>query len=396
MVERDERVCFRLSPEYRSSHRRPVLGQRFEDDLEKARYGRRRGALPDFFANVVPEEGALRRVLIQAMAIEEPDDVDVLAFVGRDLPGAVTVHSSSRETEGYPPWPAQLAPSESEKTENETGLLRFSLAGVQLKFSMLRQEDSLTLPAADRDGRWIVKFPSPTFPCLPENEYAILTWARDAGFDVPDIELMGQDRLPSSLRKFVPESELLLVISRYDRFEEGRVHQEDLAQAVGLPPEKKYEHLSYEAIASLIRRFIDENAVFELVRRLVFVIASGNGDAHLKNWSLIYPDRVRAKWSPLYDQVATVAWSVPERKLALKLAGIRDFHRLDREALRRFAERADLAPALVEEVAEATLTALGRCRESTLENLPPTHGTALREHWENVPLLRELGFQGKG
>ena len=392
--ERDGRICFRLSESYHALVPRPVLGQKFEDDPERTSCGRRRGALPDFFANAIPEEGPLRRILLQAMEAEDPDDLDLLAFVGHDLPGAVTVHADLREEPPPAGWPDEIEAPEADGEEGADAPLRFSLAGVQLKFSMLKQDESLTLPAAGRDGRWIVKFPSPTFSRLPENEHAILSWARDAGFDVPDTELQGRELLPPRLRKFAPQGEPVLAIRRFDRSDTGRIHQEDLAQAVGLSPSHKYDHMTYEAMARLILRFIGDEAVDELVRRLVLVIASGNSDAHLKNWSLVYPDRIRAEWSPLYDQVATVAWALPERCLSLKLAGVRDFHRIDLPALHRFAERADRSPSAVEDVAAETLTALAAHREAVLERLPPGHDDALQTHWKNTPLLKAMGLPG--
>lgn len=389
---RDGRISFRLSEDYLDRVPRPVLGQRFEDDLERTFYGRRRGALPDFFANAIPEDGPLRRILVQAMETEDPDDLDLLAFVGHDLPGAVTVHTDPAEGESWARWPNEIEEPKATGEQDEEEPLRFSLAGVQLKFSMLKQDESLTLPAAGHDGRWIVKFPSPTFPRLPENEHAILTWARDAAFDVPEVHLHPSERLPRRLRKFAPEDEPVLAVRRFDRSGKGRIHQEDLAQVVGLSPDQKYQHLTYEAMAKLTRSLIREEAVDELIRRLVFVIASGNNDAHLKNWSLVYPDRIQALWSPLYDQVATVAWSLPERKLSLKMAGVRDFHRIDRPALLRFAERAELNASRVEEVAAATLKRLATHRDAALERLPADHSDALRSHWKGVPLLTELGF----
>jgi serine/threonine-protein kinase HipA len=73
----------------------------------------------------------------------------------------------------------------------------------------------------------------------------------------------------------------------------------------------------------------------EFVRRLAFVIASGNGDAHLKNWSLIYPTGRRARLSPAYDQIATVVFGQFPPTLALKLGGRRDarFDSLTKEDL---------------------------------------------------------------
>lgn len=373
---------------------RPVLGQRFEDDLERPYRSRRGQSLPDFFSNLIPE-GRLREVIEEAAGLEEGDDVALLAFVGRDLPGAVTVVAAGEEDERSAMGAATPSPDET-TTSPDREAMRFSLAGVQLKFSMLLQGDKLTLPASDQSGDWIVKLDTPTFPRLPENEISVLEWARAAGFDVPECHLRSVDDLVGFPRHLASPETRVLAIRRYDRTPKGRVHQEDFAQAVGLPPSKKYDQITYEVMARLARKFIDEEAVDELVRRLVFVVASGNDDAHLKNWSLVYPDKIQAGWSPLYDQVATVAWPEPSRTLALKLAGAKGFGEIDRSAFERFAERAEIDRSRVTRLLDETLE---RIRAAWIEvgsslPLPPHHAEALREHWSRVPLLRRAGGLG--
>src|ERR1041384_224297 len=70
-------------------------------------------------------------------------------------------------------------------------VLHFSLAGVQLKFSAIGPSGKqLRIPAQGRDGQWIVKLPSPKFPSLPENEFAMMTLAKEAGIDVPEFGLI--------------------------------------------------------------------------------------------------------------------------------------------------------------------------------------------------------------
>ncbi|MCP3998633.1 MAG: type II toxin-antitoxin system HipA family toxin, partial [bacterium] len=298
----EDGIHFRFLDSYRYLVPRPILGQKFENDLERVYRSREGQKLPDFFDNLIPE-GTLRGLIEESAEIEEGDEPSLLAFVGRDLPGAVVVHSVGEDTSAV----ASTAAIDA---------LRFSLAGVQLKFSMLLREDKLTLPK-NQSGEWVVKFDSPTFPHLPENEMSMLAWARAVGFEVPECRLHDVDDVLGFPRRYAPSGTQVLAIRRYDRGPEERVHQEDFAQAVGLPSGKKYEQITYEVMARLIRDFVDERAVDEFVRRLVFVVASGNGDAHLKNWSLVYPDAIRARWSPLYDQVATVAWEEPARELAL-------------------------------------------------------------------------------
>ncbi len=390
LVESDGGTEFRFLKSYRDSVPRPVLGQRFEDNLEKVYRSRKGLDLPDFFANLIPE-GRLRELIEKSAGFEEGDDLALLAFVGRDLPGAVVVRSIGDDAGVVSKEATPSSSDESSTTYNDA--LRFSLAGVQLKFSMLLREDKLTLPARDQIGEWIVKFDSSVYPRLPENEVSMLTWAREAGFEVPDCHLREVDDVLGFPRRHAQSDTKVLAIRRYDRVAEGRIHQEDFAQAVFLPPKKKYDQITYEVMARLVRRFVDDAAVDEMVRRLVFVVASGNNDAHLKNWSLVYPDTIRARWSPLYDQVATIAWAGPDRALALKFAGIKEFGLVDRSAFERFAEKAEVDKDQVLELVDDTLEKL---RETWREiapdlPLPRAHADALREHWGRVPLLRGIG-----
>ena len=379
----------RFLSEYLRMAARPVLGQKFEDDLERAYRSRKGKRLPDFFANLIPE-GRLREVIQATAELEVDDDLGLLAHVGQDLPGAVVIRPRNGE------WtPSGEEPEEDTRRDSETTeSLRFSLAGVQLKFSMLRGSEKLTLPGRNRHGEWIVKFDSPTYPNLPENELSILEWARQAGFDVPECHLHPAEDVEGFPRRFASEGTRVLAVRRYDRSPAGRVHQEDLAQAVGLPPEMKYDHVTCEAMARLVRNFIGEDGVDELVRRIVLVIAAGNNDAHLKNWSLIYPDTIQGRWSPVYDQVATIAWKGPSRELSLKLAGVKRFDRIDHAAFDRFASKSGLDPARVRQLVDGTIDRLHRAWKEIAADLPMPgeHFAALQEHWRSVPLLRNSGL----
>ncbi len=384
-------VEFRLLDTYRELVPRPVLGQKFEDDLERVHYSRKGQGLPDFFANLIPE-GRLRDVIEKSAGLTAGDDLALLSFVGRDLPGAVFVRALDDDEAGSISEEPPPSAVEDEAAAVSEGL-RFSLAGVQLKFSMLREADKLALPARDSTGEWIVKFDSTTFPSLPENEFSMLKWARVAGFEVPECHLHRVEDLEGLPRRYAPDDTQVLAIRRYDRLPEGRVHQEDFAQAVGLPPKRKYDQITHDIMARLVRRFISEGAVDELVRRLVLTIACGNNDAHLKNWSLIYPDRIQARWSPLYDQIATVAWEGFDRKLALKLAGVKEFGLIERSRFERFAENAQIDKYRTLQLVDITLDQLRTTWREIVADLPlPTaHVSALREHWQRVPLLRTAG-----
>lgn len=389
---------FRFEEDYFDVVPRPVLGQKFEDDLERVHRGREPRLLPDFFANLTPE-GRLRELIEQTTVVEAGDDLALLAYVGRDLPGAVEVRPF--EGEGLISecsLPGGRQPS-SEPDDDTSEGLRFSLAGVQLKLSMLREGEKLVVPVHDRAGDWIVKFDSPSSPHLPANEYSILRWAKAAGFDVPECHLQSLEDLDPDdpflgvVRRIVAEGTRALAIRRYDRTSEGRVHQEDFAQVVGLPPAKKYAQIRHEDMAILVGQLMGDGGVDEYVRRLTLMVATGNGDAHLKNWSLVYPDRIRPAWSPLYDQVATVAWRVPRRELSLKLGGVKSFADIDLPAFERLADRAKIDRKRLIALVQETLGRLHTAWKDLRDELPlaPAHRTAIAEHWRLVPLLRARG-----
>lgn len=381
----DGRLSFRFSEAYKKHVPRPVLSQSFEDDLDKSYRGRKPGQLPPFFANLV-HEGRLRELYVKTFGIAHDDDLGLLAAVGRDLPGAVSIHPSDEELpeEGAP----DSADSDAERVPEG---FRFSLAGVQLKFSMLRQGDRFALPAHDERGNWIVKMDAGAFPGVVENELGIMTWAREAGFSVPPCEMVDVERL-GPVAAYAQSGLKAFAIARYDRDNGRRIHQEDLAQVVGVEPDRKYQ-FTHEQMVNVLYRLLGPDAYDELVRRITFVVASGNNDAHLKNWSILYLDGVTPTLAPVYDQLSTIAWPKLDRKLAFKLGGAAEFGRVDRIAFRKLASKVGVDPIRTERLVTDTLERLRDAFRRIGPGLPllPEHVRALREHWKKVPLLREAG-----
>lgn len=260
-----------------------------------------------------------------------------------------------------------------------------------MKFSVLRDPEKITLPAHNQDGEWIVKLGSTRFPFVVENEYAIMQWAIVAGFDVPECYLQDATTVNIALKENVDFGKSVFVIRRYDRQSGYRLHQEDFAQVTSLKPELKYDRIKYEQCAGLIKQLVGDDAYCEFVRRLTFTIASGNADAHLKNWSLLYVDGMHPSLAPMYDQVCTIAWPEIKSELALKLAGTKNWFALD--LLERFAllaKRADADSNRTTKMVQETLSQLvDAWNESQAPDLLPLpHAQHLQDFWERVPLLR--------
>lgn len=380
LVEDDDAAIeFRLDPDYQAAPRRPVLGQWFEDRQHAVQRGPRPGELPAFFANLIPE-GDLRLTIQERLGIGPADDLGLLCAVGRDLPGALIVELE----EGGPP-PAPVVPRES----GDDGGLRFSLAGVQLKFSMIRGADRFHMPGHDQHGSWIAKISSDHFQDLAANEWTTMEWARRVGFDVPPTELRRLADLVDVPYEGDPDAKVFL-IRRYDRDGEARIHQEDFQQIVGRRPDKKYADTTYDQLLYLATQIVGEGAYPELVSRLAFVVASGNNDAHMKNWSLVYPDGVTAHLSPLYDQVFTARWPAYSVSLALKVDGAKDFAAVSVGNFREMARRIGKSESETAEIVEQTIVAAADAWQTVRDDpaVSEPYREALRRHWQKVPLLR--------
>lgn len=388
---KEGQIAFRFTESYLSMPNRPVLSQSFEDDLTRTYRGSKR-LLPPFFANLIPEPGPLRELIESNLGVSADDDLALLEAVGRDLPGAVEI---IRIDEGDLPIQDNLekttyAEALEDDLQTEESGLRFSLAGVQLKFSVLRDPERITLPAHNQYGDWIVKLGSTRFPFVVENEYAIMQWAKAAGFDVPECYLQDAKTVSITLKEHADFGNTVFVIRRYDRQSRHRIHQEDFAQVAGLKPALKYDHIKYEQCGGLVKQLIGDDAYYEFIRRLTFIIASGNSDAHLKNWSLLYLDGSRPSLAPMYDQVCTIAWPEIKSELALKLAGTKNWFALDLTRFELLANRAGADPNRTVETVQETLSQLV-CAWNTSNTpnlLPRDHARRLQEFWGRVSLLR--------
>ena len=336
-----DRQLFAFEQDYIEDPQRPTLSLSFKGSTgglvtNFRPVGRR---VPAFFSNLLPE-GHLRDYLAKRADVNPEREFFLLAVLGADLPGALVVEPLEGEKQSSEPQDARDDGTHHDAHGGEEPL-RFSLAGVQLKFSAIMEASGgLTIPAGGLGGSWIVKLPSARFRAVPENEFAMLELARRTGISVPAnklIEVASIKGLPEQAHTVEGKA---LAVKRFDRLQDGGpVHMEDFAQVFGEFPNNKYRFHSYANIASVLWAEIGENAVIEFVRRLVFSVVIGNADMHLKNWSLLYPDRRTPALSPGYDFVATLPYA-PGDTLALSFGDSRSLSEITPDQMRRFADTA--------------------------------------------------------
>ncbi|PZR58899.1 MAG: hypothetical protein DLM50_02360 [Candidatus Meridianibacter frigidus] len=279
-----------------------------------------------FFANVLPEPNSdLRRYLASQVGIDRRDDMGLLRALGQDLPGAATVAYEGGKWDVPSEFDTHQAASERP--------LRFSLAGVQMKFSATRSsEGTYLVPETGAGGTHIIKLPEPGKPLLPENEFAMMRFAAAVGIDVPALELVTARNVSGLPERFAGFEGHAYTIERFDRGE-SRIHIEDFAQLLKVYPEDKYERVSFEHLLNLSYRLLGEEGLAECVRRIVFSIAIANADMHLKNWSVRYPDGRTPEFAPAYDYVCTAAFPRYDDFLALPIARTRHWKAISEETV---------------------------------------------------------------
>ena len=337
---------FEFLDAYFDDPQRRMFSMRFEEDNRRSWYAD--GRLPNWFGHLLPE-GRLREMIIRDLGLDGRQgsrlatEIDLISAVGADLPGAVQVFPAAEPRDARPPRTPPRAVDDRPTVSGDDGSLRFSaVAGVGLKFSMLRSGHQFVLPAHDGRGHWLVKMPAPGRPHLPVNEYAVMSLARRCGIDVPDIDLVHRDAVRQPPDHMWSGEDHAFVIRRFDRHDDGRVHIEDLAQVRDVPPgdDGKYRG-NYETIGGYLYRGQDEASFLEFVRRLAFSLLVGNADAHLKNWSLIYRDGRRATISPAYDLVSVVAYTSLgiDTSLALRIGNRRRFDDVNLASFQRLGNK---------------------------------------------------------
>lgn len=351
-----DRSLFAFNDNYINDPKRPILSLSFKDQFGMLRTDFKpvqKKVMP-FFSNLLPE-GHMRKYLAAQADVHPERELFLLWSLGQDLPGAITIMPIDNEV-----WASEAAQGKERGEEAraiaKNNMLRFSLAGVQLKLSAVESvKGGLTIPESGVGGDWIVKLPSSQYAGVPENEFSMMRLASMLGLDVPRIELIDIediDGLPDGIQRF---GQTAFKIQRFDRLPNGdHIHFEDFAQIFDVYSDNKYKKASMRNIAAVVAAETGDRDIREFIRRVIFNTLIGNGDMHLKNWALIYPDKHHASLAPAYDFVSTVSY-IPNESFALKYSRKREFFNLDTDELSHLAVKAHLAEKMVIDIARETV-----------------------------------------
>jgi serine/threonine-protein kinase HipA len=347
--DRDD-IVFRYAADYLSDRSAPPVARSLPKRSDLVRVPG--GAVPPFFAGLLPEGVRLRAVATGARTSED-DHLTLLLAVGLDAIGDVRAVPAGTVPETPPAalaedrvGEADLAEVFARATSTSSGPLeRVALPGVQAKVSAAMA----STPIRTTTGPAILKLNPPgDYPCLVQNEDFFLSMAGDCGLPTP-VHRLVHDR----------EGRAGLLVARFDRVRGAdgtfrRLAQEDACQLLGVYPAAKYRLKTEHVAWTLAETVADGDGSGPLALRRVLELVAfsyliGNGDLHGKNFSARLGPAGAWEVTPVYDVLSTqpyLSWRDP---MALDLYG--RANRLVRghllEAARRLGlpERA-MAPAL--------------------------------------------------
>ena len=282
----------------------------------------REDAPENFLENLLPESGAAKYAMMQAVGAKSQESFDLLENV--DSAGAL-VFSRNDEM----PTIASVPPAEATDDEIATRIAavkrtpdswfvrnkgaRFSLAGAQGKFSLSRVGDEWVWPNGAVPSTHILK-PAGIYDS-DEVEHATMMLSKMVGIETPE----------SDIQEF--NGQQTYIVERFDRrIENGmpvRLPMEDMVQALGLPSSEKYKVSAVDTLTTLRKMDPSGRLGEEWLRRLAFNVAVDNCDAHARNYSVMPTSLDGESWklSPAYDVMTTTVWPGLTDKLAMPFSG---------------------------------------------------------------------------
>lgn len=344
----------------------------------------------NFFVNLLPEAN-VRQQICQSLQISQGNDFELLKAIGGDCAGALAITLSDAgvtQDQRYEAVSDRQLADWSVGTPNAfsavTGQdeVRLSLAGAQDKLPVHIQDDGIFIPLGNTPSTSLMKFASPIYSHLPENETFVAMLARAVGLPVVDIRLRPTKRAA------------IAVIARYDRVLENgiyrRLHQEDFCQALGIGAARKYEKEGGPGLrqcAEVIRQHTSFPLIElqKLMHWTLFNLLVGNADAHGKNLSLLYVDRRRLELAPFYDLVCTRNYKNISRHLAMSLGGVTDPDQIGAKQLHSLADDLGVRATVVTKATASMCDQLQQAMPDVAKHFADTFGPS--PVLERIPII---------
>jgi serine/threonine-protein kinase HipA len=355
-VARDKRgrLSFTYNEEWRAADNAYPLS--ISMPLALAQHGHAK--IDPFLWGLLPDNQMILDHWARKFHVSARNAFSLIGAVGEDCAGAVQFVRPERLDDilgGAPPeieWLDEAAIAQRLRALREDNSAwriprdtsQFSLAGAQPKTALLVDDGRWGVPSGRVPTTHILKPPSGEFDGHAENEHFCLELARALGLPVVDSRIMHF------------QDEVAIVIERYDRIRTAaglrRVHQEDICQALSIPPTLKYQNEGGPGIRDIVEllRTYSSNAA-EDVRTFLDSVAYNwmivGTDAHAKNYALLIGAEGRVRLAPLYDVASVSPYSqidIHRVKLSMKLGGEYRFRNIQQRHWRRQADELGVDP----------------------------------------------------
>jgi len=298
--EPGERMSFTYDLNYIENEKKPIS---YTLQLQEESYISEDGLHP-FFDNLVAE-GWLEQAQGRLLGKRNTTRFELLLAFGYDCIGAISV---------IDPDPIDISKKFlNDKDPKEIALIknRASLSGVQPKLALIKDNNGYRTTQIGEISTHIAKFSSENHRDLIYNEYLTMLAYK---YLMPDDNI-----LEVFISEIKDQDEPALVIKRFDRELDRKIHFEEFNQLMGNKSTRKYEG-SHKQMSEFILSNKSclpiEN--YKLFRRIITGILLGNTDMHLKNFSMFHKEE-GLRLTPSYDQVNASIYGY--KNIALTLAG---------------------------------------------------------------------------
>ncbi len=348
-----------------------------------------------FFEGLLPE-GFTRKSVAKWLHVDNQDYISILSGLGKECLGALKISDPNERVEdaSYEPLSMEqvrkLANEGATKSTELVTKAHLSLTGASGKVGLYYHPKTgrWYLPKGDAPSTHILKQSHVRLQGIVANEQLTLLTAKNLGIEIPHSFIVNTGQ--------AKDGDVLFATKRYDRrvqSEEAmamplRLHQEDFSQILGIPSLEKYERQGQHYLRQMFRTLGQYSVEpmqdqLKLWNIVIFNFLTGNTDAHVKNFSILYsPNLCSIRLAPAYDLVSTAIYDESTRQMAMNIGGEYDLSKIGRRHFERSAAELHLGKKIA-------LSCFDRQCAHFEEALQRAAEELTAEGFDNIPAMQE-------
>lgn len=317
----------------------------------------------NFFEGLLPE-GFIRKCIAKEIHADTDDYLSILTVLGNECLGAIRIvdDKAVSSTSSYHLLKDLEVKSLAQEGATESVQLvtkaHLSLTGASSKVGLYYEPESKKwfLPEGNAPSTHIVKQSHVRLKKIVTNEQLCMLTAQNLGIDIPESFIVNVDSNNTE--------DVLFATRRFDRkFDDKckildglpvpyRLHQEDVAQAMGIAASDKYEKTGnayLKRTMQLLRSFsadpiVDQIKLWDIC---IFNYLIGNTDNHIKNISLLYSEDLKSiRLAPAYDIISTMVYDSSTENMSMSIGGTYNINDIDRNSFEKEAGNVGLGKGI--------------------------------------------------